>query len=77
METKIIVRDVVGPFPYWAADESLPKVRARFKRLTGKFPSSKAKINAFTGPSEDIDKIELDDLGTIRYPKTVTNVEIQ
>lgn len=77
METLIIVRDAVGAVPYWAADESLPLVRSRFKRLSGKFPSKKASIVAFTGSVEDIDKIRVDDLGSISYPKTVSRVELQ
>jgi hypothetical protein len=77
MQTSIIVRDIVGPVPYWASDETLPKARARFKRLTGKFPSKEASIMAFTGELEDLDKISIDDLGTINYPKNVTKVTIQ
>lgn len=77
METKIIVRDVVGAVPYWAADESLKKVKARFKRLTGKFPSKKAVIDVFSGTSEDLDNIQINDLGDISYPKKVCKVNIQ
>lgn len=77
METLIIVRDAVGAVPYWSADETLPKARARFKRLSGKFPSKKALIRAFTGKSELIEKILVDDMGTINYPKGVTMAVVQ
>ena len=77
MYTSIIVRDAVGYVPYWACDETLPKVKARFKRLSGKFPSKHAKIVVFTGSLEDLNKITVDDMGTINYPKTVVRAEIQ
>lgn len=77
MQTLIIVRDVNASVPYWAGDETLAKARARYKRLTGKFPSAKASICAFTGTPEDINKIEIDDMGTINYPKSVNKVVIQ
>lgn len=75
--TYIVVRDVVGSTPYWAADESLPKVRARFKRLTGKFPSKKASIVALTGEYEQLEKVFVNDLGDISYPKGLTLANIQ
>lgn len=77
MKTYIVVREVVGAVPYWALDESLPDVRARFKRLTGKFPSSKASIVAFTGKVEDLDNISIDDMGSISYSKQLTRSVIQ
>lgn len=73
----IFVRDIINSTPYWAADDTLPKVKARFKRLTGKFPSKNAVITAFTGTFEDIDKITIDDIGTLQYPKTVIKIAIQ
>jgi hypothetical protein len=73
METMIIVRD----YPHWASDETLPKVRARFKRLTGTFPSKLAEIVAFTGSVESIAKITIDEIGTINYPKDVTRAQLQ
>lgn len=76
METIVIVRDVVGAVPYWAADESLSKVKARFKRLSGKFPGKRAIIDVFTGKSEDIEKISVNDLGDISYPKGICKVNI-
>jgi len=77
METLIIVRDVNGAVPYWAADHTLPLVKARYKRLSGKFPSKNASIIAFTGPSEDLEKIQINDMGDISYPKTLARAEIQ
>ena len=77
METLIYIRDTNGVVPYWAADETLPKAKARYKRLSGKFPSKNASIVAFTGSYEDIQKIGVNDLGDISYPKTVTRVVIQ
>lgn len=77
METYIVVRDAVGAVPYWATDISLPKVKARFKRLSGKFPSASASIIAFTGKFEDLEEITVDDLGDIRYPKALTKSVIQ
>ena len=76
-ETRIYVRDVIGYVPYWACDESLPKVKSRFKRLSGKFPSKKAIITAFTGKFEDLEKIGIDDMGTINYPKNICKVNLQ
>ena len=76
-QTYVVVRDIVGPVPYWAIDESLPKAKSRFKRLSGKFPSNKASIVAFTGKSEDLDKISVNDLGDIHYPKALTRSVIQ
>lgn len=77
IKTYIVVRDVVPPVPYWAIDEDLPKARARFKRLSGRFPSSKASIVALTGEWEDLQNISVDDMGTIQYPKTLTKAVIQ
>lgn len=77
MQTYIVVRDAVGAVPYWACDDSLPKVKARFKRLSGKFPSKSASIVAFTGSFEDLEKIAVNDLGDISYPKTVVKAVIQ
>lgn len=77
MHTQIIVRDIVGSVSYWASDETLPKVRARFKRLSGKFPSKKASVMLFTGELDDLDKIEINDLGDIQYPKTVEKIVLQ
>lgn len=75
--TKIIVRDVIGVVPYWASDDTLPLVRNRFKRLSGKFPSKKASIMLFTGSFEDLDEIEINDLGDIKYGKDVTKIVLQ
>lgn len=77
MQTYIVVRDVVPPVPYWVVDEDLAKARARFKRLTGKFPSAKASIIALTGEWEDLQKISVDDMGDVHYPKTLTKAVIQ
>lgn len=77
MHTYIVVRDVIGATPYWATDESLPKVRSRFKRLTGKYPSKKASIIAFTGELEDLDQIAVNDMGDIHYPKSLTKSVLQ
>lgn len=77
MSQHIIVRDVVGAVPYWAGDETLPQVRARFKRLTGRFPSKKASILAFEGDLDLIDKITINDLGDILYSKDLTTIKIQ
>lgn len=77
METYIVVRDVVPPVPYYVVEESLPKARARFKRLTGRFPSKKASIIALTGTFEDLQQISVDDMGSVSYPKTLTKAVIQ
>lgn len=77
MQTYVVVRDAVGAAPYWATDEDLAKARARFKRLSGKFPSSKASIIAFTGELEDLDNIQVDDLGDIHYSKKLVKTVIQ
>lgn len=76
-QTYVVVRDIVGPVPYWAIDESLPAVKARFKRLSGKFPSNKASIIAFTGEFQKLDQIYVNDLGDISYPKELTKSILQ
>ena len=75
--TRVVVRDAVGPVPYWAVDEDLPKVKARFKRLSGRFPSNRASIIAFTGEWKHLELIEINDLGDITYPKELTKAVIQ
>jgi hypothetical protein len=77
MNTRIVVRDIVGPVPYWAIDETLPKAKARFKRLSGKFPSNKATILAFTGEQDHLDELYVNYLGDIRYHKSLTKAVIQ
>lgn len=77
MQTYVVVRDVVGFVPYWTIDESLPLARARFKRLTGKFPSSKASIVAFTGKFEHLNNLQVNDLGDVIYHKSLTKAVIQ
>lgn len=73
----VVVRDVVGYVPYWAVDEDLKSARARFKRLSGKFPSKNASILIFTGSLEDIDKVSINDLGDVSYPKTLQRIVLQ
>lgn len=77
LHTQIIVRDVINSIPYWASDETLPKVKSRFKRLTGKYPSKNASIMLFSGNFEDLDKIQINDLGDIIYRSTVTKITLQ
>lgn len=72
-QTYIVVRE----FPYWVTDESLPKARTRFKRLTGKYPSNKATITAFTGELEDLDNIQVNDMGDILYSKNLIKADLQ
>ncbi len=76
-ETYIVVRDIVGPVPYWVIDESLPKSKARFKRLTGKFPSKNATMLAFTGKTEHLENIQVNDMGDILYHKSLTKAVLQ
>jgi hypothetical protein len=76
--TLVVVRELLGATPYWVMDESLPQARARFKRLTGKFPSKKSIINVFTGTPEDLEKIVMnDDMCTISYSSNLINARIQ
>ena len=77
MKTNIFVREIVGLTPYWACGETLPSVRKNFKKFSGKFPSSKASIVSFTGDSELVDKIMIDDMGSINYSQRLTKVELQ
>lgn len=77
VQTYIVVRDVEGAIPYWVIEEDLPKAKARFKRLSGKFPSSKASIIAFTGKFEDLNNLSVNDLGDISYSKKLTKSVIQ
>lgn len=76
-QTYVVVRDIVGSVPYWAIDESLPKVKARFKRLSGKFPSKKASIVALTGDYEKLEQISVNDLGDLSYSKDLSFAVIQ
>lgn len=73
----IVVRDIVGPVPYWVMDEDLPKARSRFKRLTGKFPSKKASIIAFHGEDSELDSITINDLGDVSYSKQLIKIVLQ
>lgn len=75
--TYIVVREILGVVPWYAIDESLPQVRARFKRLTGRFPSSRAVITAFTGTFEDLEKIQVNDMGEILYSSNLVKAKIQ
>lgn len=77
VETRVYIRDVAGVVPYWACDEDLAKARYRFKRLSGRAPSKKASIIAFTGTLEELDKISVNDLGDIQYPKSVSKAVLQ
>lgn len=77
MHTLIYIRDTVGAVPYWACDEKLMDAVERFKRLTGKIPSAKASIVAFSGSLEDLDKIQVNDLGDIGYPEGLTRTFLQ
>lgn len=77
MQTLIIVRDVNGAVPYWASGTTLKEARANYKKYSRKFPSSKASIVALTGEEAELDKVLIDDMGTISYPKTVTKTTVQ
>lgn len=77
MQTYIVVRDVIGVCPYWVIDETLPLARARFKRLSGKFPSKKASIIAFTGSLTELESISVNDLGDIQYNQKLVKSIIQ
>ncbi len=72
-QTQIVVRDN----RYWVCDEDLPSAKKRFKRLSGKFPSKHASIIAFSGSPEDLEKITIDDMGTINYPKHLEQIVLQ
>lgn len=74
MSTYLVVRE----FPYWAIGESLPKARANFKRVSGKFPTKKASIVAFTGELSDLENLQIDDvMGDILYSKRLIRSIIQ
>lgn len=73
MNTYIVIRDI----NHWVIDENLPQARKRFKRLTGKFPSSKANIIAFTGELEELERLTVNDLGDIIYSLKLTKAIIQ
>lgn len=75
--TYVVVRDVIGSVPYWVIYEGLPEARTRFKRLTGKFPSKKASIIAFTGEFKDLDRLTVNDLGDIIYSRGLTKAVLQ
>lgn len=75
--TYIVIRDTNGAVPYWVIDENLPKAKARYKRLSGKFPSKKASIIAFTGSFENLDNIYINDMGDIEYHKDLVKSVIQ
>lgn len=75
--TYVVIRDTNGAVPYWAIDVSLPEVRARYKRLSGKFPSKKASIIAFTGSFEDLNELSVNDMGDIEYRKNLVMAVLQ
>ena len=77
METRIVVREVLGFTPYWVWDETLHLARTRFKRLTGKYPSEKARIHALRGSIDDVEEIVINDLGDLSVPKSVEVIRIQ
>lgn len=77
MPTLIVVRDIIGPVPYWVMDETLSQARARFKRLSGRFPSKKASIIALTGSNDDLDSVTINDLGDVSYNKNLVMAVIQ
>lgn len=77
METRIVVREVVGLTPYWAWDETLHLARVRFKKLTGKYPTQKAVVHVVRGHIEDVENITINDLGDLSVPKTVEIIKIQ
>jgi hypothetical protein len=64
----VIIRQAVGYVPYWACDDTLKDARHRFKMLTGKYPTDKAQHTLAVGSFEQINSIEIDDLGTIHAP---------
>lgn len=71
MDTFYVIRDMSNAVPYWSADYTLEDAKKRYKRLTGKMPSKKATISIFKGEIMELDKIQVNDLGDILYPKTV------
>ena len=74
METLIIIRDTNGVVPYWSSGYNLKEARANYKKHSGKFPSKNAIYRVYRGTREDLDKIEINDLGDIIYPKKVTQI---
>lgn len=77
MPTLIVVRDIVGPVPYWSSGSTLPEARKNFKKFSGKFPSAKASIVAFKGDGEDLDNIQVTDLGDIVFNRRLVKTVIQ
>lgn len=75
MQHLIVVRDRVGFSGHYAADKTLPEVRARFKRLSGKFPTKNATILLALG--EPCEQYSVDDMGTIAWPKGVEVIRLQ
>lgn len=73
MSTLIIVRE----FPYWASGKDLPEARKNFRKFANHFPTKQSLIVAYSGSDEDLEKIEVDDMGSVSYPKTVTRVSLQ
>ncbi len=75
--TRVLVLDVVGAGVYYAIAGSLTSARAKFKKLSGKFPSSKATIMAFLGREEAMEHITVDKLCQITWPQGVTGIRVQ
>ena len=69
----IVVLDLVGYGFYYAADYSLTDVRKRFKKLSGKYPSSKAVIRLIVG-SEDY---TVSEFGEFAVPKGTQVIKLQ
>jgi hypothetical protein len=72
METMIIVRE----FPYWSSGSNYREARSNFKSTSGKFPSSKASIVAFSGAPDRIAELRINDMGDISYPKDVNKIVV-
>lgn len=77
MKSLIVIRSVAGSVPYWVIDETIDKAKERFKRMTGKAISAKASIVEFSGTSDELESLGVNDLGDIRYHKNLVKKVIQ
>lgn len=77
----VIVRNKIiwlRGFNSWVCGEDIGALVADFKKRGKKYGMKKFEcvMDVFEGTQEDIDKIEISDMGDLRWPKTLTHVQI-
>lgn len=71
--TKIFIRQ----WPVWSCAPTLKEAKQEFKRQTSDKLTDKAEIICLYGEEADLDKVTIDDMGTISRPKEVISIKLQ